>query len=220
MAELTATLATALAERWGVAVPFFEYAEKAAAVPTSVGFRALFARVPRLLGAAARQPLGQEWLETLPAARPHWTLTDVVRLWLLLRGFDAMSRPAQAGWVLSLFEVGEIGEQVSILRILSALPEPGRFIETGEQACRHNSLDVFEAIVAENPFLADHFPPLSFNQAVMKSLFLQVSVKRIERLELRITPELSRMVAGYASERRAAGRPVPEDVTYLSQYGA
>ena len=42
-----------------------------------------------------------------------------------------------------------------------------------------------------------------------------VAVGRILGLEARITPELQRMVADYASERRAAGRSVPDDITYI-----
>jgi hypothetical protein len=201
------------------AAGFFERAEMEVLTPTSVGFRALFASVPRRLGQGGQQSLGQRSAR-LAAARPHWTRTDLTRLWLLLRGLSGLARAQQPGWLLALFEAGEIGEQVSILRTLSALPEPARFVETGEQACRHNSLDVFEAIVAENPFLSEHFPALSFNQAVIKAIFMQVSLQRIERLEQRITPELSRMAAGYVSERRAAGRPVPEDAEYLAHYGA
>ena len=198
---------------------FFERAEQDVLAPNSVGFRALFASVPRRLGQAAQQNLGQRSAH-LAAARPHWTYADVARLWLLARGLGGVALPEQAGWLLGLFEAGEIGEQVSILRTLSALPEPARFVETGEQACRHNSLDVFEAIVAENPFLSECFPALSFNQAVMKAIFMQVSLRRIEQLEQRVTAELSRMAAGYASERRAAGRPVPEDAEFLAHYGA
>jgi hypothetical protein len=201
------------------AASFFERAEKEVLAPNSLGFRGLFASVPRRLGPGALQNLTEPSAQ-LAAARPHWTRTDVARLWLLLRGLRGVAEAQQAGWLLALFEAGEIGEQVSILRTLSALPEPARFVETGEQACRHNSLDVFEAIVAENAFLAEYFPTLSFNQAVMKAIFQQVSVRRIEQLESRITPELSRMAAGYASERRAAGRPVPEDAEFLAHYGA
>jgi hypothetical protein len=208
-----------LQERVPEVARLLERGEVDVVAPRSVGFRALFASVPRRLGAAATQTLG-EGRAQLPVSRPHWTLTDLARLWLLLRGCAVVPAPEHAGWVLWLFEAGEIGEQVSILRTLSALPEPGRFVETGEQACRHNSLDVFAAIVAENPFLAEHFPAPSFNQAVMKALFLQLPLARLEQLERRITKELSRMAAGYASERRAAGRSVSDDATYLSQYGA
>ena len=182
---------------------FLDRAEREFVSPSSIGFRAMFASVPRRLGAIATQRLDAPIAE-LSASRPHWTHADVARLWLLLG---------------ALWHV-PVGEQVSILRVLAALPHPERFVETGVAACRHNSLDVFEAIVAENAYIAAQFPELSFNQAVMKSIFNAVSIRRIEGLQSRITPELSRMAAGYASERRAAGRPVPDDATFLAEYGA
>ena len=75
-------------------------------------------------------------------------------------------------------------------------------------------------MVCENPFLAEHFPALNFNQAVLKAIFMEVSARRIEGLDARITPELQRMAASYKSERLAAGRTVPVDIDYLIQYGA
>jgi hypothetical protein len=50
---------------------------------------------------------------------------------------------------------------------------------------------------------------------VLKAIFMEVPVRRIEGLAGRLTTELGRMVSGYASERRAAGRPVPADVDYV-----
>jgi hypothetical protein len=171
--------------------------------------------VPRRIGSAAEaRPAAPP---ELAAARAHWTLTDYARLWLLASALQQRADDAGPGFLSQLFEAGEMGEQVSILRVLPALPEPGRFVEIGVQACRTNAKDVFEAVVCENAFLATYFEPLSFNQAVMKAIFMEVPVSRIEQLERRITPELSRMAAAYASERRAAGRSVPSDAVYLSQ---
>ena len=217
MPELHAAARQALSELPESAA-FFERAERDLVGAPAVAFRALFASVPRRFGSSAQ--LGAAAPSELKAARPHWSATDYARLWLLLRALPNVAEDAQAAWVLQLFEAGELGEQVSILRTLSALPEPARFLETSVQACRHNSLDVFEAIVAENRYLAEYFPDLNFNQAVMKAIFNGVSVRRIEQLERRITPELSRMAAGYISERRAAARAVPQDAAYISNYGA
>ncbi len=207
-----------LEQRWPDSERFFERAARDLSEPPGLGFRALFASVPRRLGQAAA--LNLEAPPELRAARPHCTLTDYVRLWLLLQALPRLAADLQPGWVLQLFEAGEMGEQVSVLRVLPLLPDPARFVETGVQACRTNARDVFEAIVCENPFLAEHFPALNFNQAVMKAIFMEVSVRRVDQLERRITPELSRMAAGYASERRAAGRSVPADAEYLANYGA
>jgi hypothetical protein len=199
------------------AARFFEGAERGLAVQPGLRFRGLFASVPRRLGGAAEQRV--EIPADLPQARPHWTLTDYARLWLVARALPLLPGAERAGFVLNLFEAGELGEQVSVLRVLPALPEPERFLETGLQACRTNARDVFEAIVCENAFLSAVFPALNFNQAVMKAIFMEVSVRRIEGLPARTTPELRRMAAGYASERRAAGRAVPADAEFLSQHG-
>jgi hypothetical protein len=222
MSELSGSLQRLLTERLPETSRFFERAATDVSAPTSVGFRALFASVPRRLGASAAATLAPA--AELSFARSHWTATDFARLYLLssaLPHLPTAEQPAwQPAWLLALFEAGEIGEQVSLLRVLGALPDAARFVEVGLQACRHNSLDVFEAIVCENPFITAHFPDLGLNQAVMKAIFNGVSIKRIESLESRITPELSRMAAGYASERRAAGRVVPADAEFLSNYGA
>jgi hypothetical protein len=213
MPEQSSDLTQLLQKHAPTAGAFLERAERELATPTAVGFRALFASVPRRLGPAAASTPAND-------SHPHWTLTDYARLWLVMRALPRVPAAEQAAFVLGLFESGEKGEQISLLRVLSALPDASRFLETGVQACRHNSRDVFEAIVCENMFLSDYFPDLNFNQAVMKAIFMEVSIRRIEGLERRITPELSRMAAGYASERRAAGRVVPPDAEYLSEHGA
>lgn len=219
MSDRAQALTSLVAERWPGAPAFFERVRSELSPAPGVGFRAAFASVPRRLGAAAQSPVvAPGSLSGL--AGPHWSLTDYTRAALTALALEHVPPAEQAAFVLRLFEAGESGEQVSVLRTLSLLPEPERFVEVGLQACRANALDVFVAIVAENPFLAAQFPPLNFNQAVMKAIFQGVSVRRIEGLEARITPELRRMAAGYASERRAAGRPVPADVDYITQYGA
>jgi hypothetical protein len=207
-----------LEERWPESERFFERAARELEGPPGLGFRALFASVPRRLGKAAALTL--ESPPELLATRPHCTLTDYVRLWLLTQALPQVPSTEQPGWLLQLYEAGEMGEQVSILRVLPLLPEPARFLETGVQACRTNARDVFEAIVCENSFLVEHFPPLNFNQAIMKAIFMEVPLRRVERLVARITPELSRMAQGYESERRAAGRPVPPDAEFLAHQGA
>jgi hypothetical protein len=102
-----------------------------------------------------------------------------------------------------------------LLRVLPLLEAPARFVDTGLQGARTNAQRVFEAIACENPFPADYFPELGMNQLVMKAIFIEVPVARIERLGERLGPELRRMLAGYKSERLAAGRPVPTDVAAL-----
>ncbi|HEY3497082.1 MAG TPA: EboA domain-containing protein [Polyangiaceae bacterium] len=194
---------------------FLDRALEAAANPASVGFRAFYAGVSRRLGSSAAQSVTPP-----PAfaalARPHHTLTDWVRATLVVHALGHLSLAEQPAFVLRLLEGGEIGEQESLLRTLSLLPEPARFVETGLAACRTNARRVFEAIACENPFPAEHFPALGFQQMVLKAVFIEVAVARIEGLDARRTPELVRMAEDYASERRAAGRPVPDDLALIA----
>ncbi|HSP79398.1 MAG TPA: EboA domain-containing protein, partial [Myxococcaceae bacterium] len=75
-------------------------------------------------------------------------------------------------------------------------------------------------IACENPYPASHFPEPAFNQLVLKAVFTGVPLARVVGLERRRNPELARMAADCASERRAAGRGIPTDLTLLLPPGA
>ena len=85
----------------------------------------------------------------------------------------------------------------------------------GVEAVRNHATPVVEAIACENTFPARHFSEEAFNQLVLKCLFSDLSLRRVHGLARRVTPELRRMVEAYANERRAAGRPVPEDAALI-----
>lgn len=69
--------------------------------------------------------------------------------------------------------------------------------------------------VQRRPHPSRHFPDLNFNQMVLKAVFTGVPVSRIVGLAARASSDLARMAEAYASERRAAGRPVPSDVGHI-----
>lgn len=182
--------------------------------PRSVPFRAAYASVARRLGPGGLEPaLPPERPDT--SLRPHWSKVDLLRLLLLHHALDCVPSSDQAQAVHALFEGGEIGEQESLLRTLSLLPEPERFLGTALLACRTNTTRVLSAIACENPYPALHFPEKSFNQMVLKAIFMEVSVEHIEGLFQRITPDLRRMTSDFQSERRAAGRPIPADTVLI-----
>jgi hypothetical protein len=149
------------------------------------------------------------------ALRPHWTLLDGARWLLVNHAIERLDADSRQGFLLDLFLTGELGEQVSLLRTLAALPGAEGFVVTGVEACRTNSVAVFEAIACENVYPAACFPELAWNQMVIKTLFLELSVERIDGLVSRITPELVRMAQGLASERQAAGLTIPPDIDFI-----
>jgi hypothetical protein len=141
-----------------------------------------------------------------------WSADEAARSALLLHGAAAQPPAAFVALVDDLYQHGDSRERQAILRTLAWLPEPERFLGLAVDACRTSVQPVFEAIACENAYPAAHFPDLNFNQLVLKALFLSVPLRRIVGLQHRIGPELRRMAAGYASERRAAGRSVPADL--------
>ena len=120
--------------------------------------------------------------------------------------------PRFAAALGELFRKGEMREQQALLRILAYLPNPRQYTDIAADAVRSNVVTVLESIASDNPFAADHLSDLAFNQLVMKALFNEVPLSRLTGLAERNNDELRRMVTAYASERRAAGRAVPEDV--------
>jgi hypothetical protein len=141
-----------------------------------------------------------------------WSRDEMMRGALLIMAAEVTAPETLQSLVDDLYHHGDNRERQAVLRVLPLLPEPERFIPLAVEACRTSIQPLFEAIACENPYPAAHFPEPSFNQMVLKALFTGVALRRVLGLAGRITPELARMAADYASERRAAGRSVPADI--------
>jgi hypothetical protein len=81
-----------------------------------------------------------------------------------------------------------------------------------EDALRTNDTRLLAAAVG--PYAARHLTAHVWRHAVLKCLFTSVPVAEVADLDRRARgdAELARMLADYADERTAAGRPVPEDL--------
>jgi hypothetical protein len=149
------------------------------------------------------------------ATPERWLLADLARAALLGCAMDAMSPQEHVALVTEVFRTGDNAERIALLRALPLLPGPERFTELAVEACRSHVLDVFAAIACDNPFAAQHFPELSFNQLVMKALFVELPLERVIGWRGRINAELRRVATDYEAERRAAGRPVPAGIALI-----
>ncbi len=171
--------------------------------------------LPRFFPAASRK-LGRSPLadndtalatEYGPLRLHSWCIDDAGRALLLLATGAAAQQYANR-----LYASGELRERIGCLRCLALLPGADVARPSLEDACRTNSVSLFEAAVCENPYASHWLEPLLFNQSVLKAAFMDVRLTRIERLDERASFELSRMLTSYVSERLAAGRSVPYDV--------
>lgn len=178
--------------------------------PDLAELRVVIARAGRMLGdwkVSSFDTVGMH-----EAIGTHWRIRDFGRAALVLAALDRTPVDGQVALVEQLVRRGESGEQESVLKMLALLPRPERFVAAAIDACRSNTASVFGAIALDNPFVRDHFPQASFNQVVLKAIFVGLPVDRIVGIAGRVNAELVRMVRDYAAERRAAGRTVPDDV--------
>jgi hypothetical protein len=160
--------------------------------------------IARLAGAGLSWPVGT------------WGADELSRVALLVAAAARWPAAPLEALVEECYRQGDGAERQAVLRALPMLPAPERFLDIAVDACRSHIQPLFDAIACENPYPALHFPELNFNQMVLKALFTGVALARILGLAGRVTPELGRMAAGYASERRAAGRSVPPDIGQLT----
>lgn len=181
-----------------------------------------YTKAARMLGRAPLQ-LDRDDVRALseagfPPFQGH-ALSELARTVLLLRATERLASGTHAEFVDELYVRGDNAEREALLRALSLLPEPGRFLSTAVEACRTNVLPVFEAIACENPYPTRYFPEANFNQMVMKAIFIGIALQRIVGLPARITPALMSMAKDYVQERSAAGRHVPEDIQLITSGG-
>jgi len=163
------------------------------------------------LTASERDDLVRAGIELADA----FSLADLPRAALLHAACSALEPSEHVALVTEVFRKGDNGERVALLRALPLLPEPERFTTLAVEACRTHVLDVFAAIACENPFPARYFPEPSFNQLVMKALFLDLALERVLGWRERCNAALRTSVSDFEAERRAAGRPVPAGVASI-----
>jgi hypothetical protein len=182
-------------------------------------FAAVHAGAGRRLGAQSCELTSDERTRLIEAelVPPQgWPLSAVARAALACRLCALLGAPQHFAAIVQQFRTGDNAERSALLHALTLLPQPERFLELAIDACRSHVQGVFEAIACENPYPARFFPEANFNQLVLKAFFTGVAVRRIEGLPGRRTAELARMAHAYASERRAAGRSVPDDLDFVT----
>jgi len=121
-----------------------------------------------------------------------------------------------------LYQQGDAAERRGVLHALSHLDArsdpPGDGLGDAAiplvlDAIRSNDTRLISA--ALGAYAAAHLEADAYRQAVLKCVFTGIPLSEVAGLEQRVDPDLVRMFAHYAAERRAAGRVVPEDVTAL-----
>lgn len=164
--------------------------------------RAIRVRFPAVGRHVGRGPLEPDRdLEDLHA----WTIEDAGRL-ELLRALG----PALADEIADLYRFGDAAERRGVLRALDVLAPGAQHVPLVEDALRTNDHRLIAA--ALGAYAAEHLDDHDYAHGVLKAVFVGVPLQGVAGLDRRVTPQLSRMLAGYVHERIAAGRTVPAEV--------
>ncbi|MFF2523737.1 EboA domain-containing protein [Streptomyces liangshanensis] len=143
-----------------------------------------------------------------------WSTEDAVRTVLLARlplEGDELAREAARR-----YHHGDAAERRGVLRALAFLPVGAHGLELTDDALRTNDNRLIAA--ALGPYAKVHLDQYRWRQAVLKCLFTGIPLAKVAGLHERRDAELARMAAGFAAERRAAGRPIPDDLWLVDAY--
>ncbi|HRQ89010.1 MAG TPA: EboA domain-containing protein [Bacteroidia bacterium] len=106
----------------------------------------------------------------------------------------------------ALLNTADLREQAAIFSAFPLFPHQEELVESARDGLRSNIVDIFDSIALDNPFPARHFPDEAWNQMVLKAIFIQRPLHRIEGIDHRRNAELAAAISSLAHERWAAGR--------------
>jgi hypothetical protein len=143
----------------------------------------------------------------------HWDLLQTARTSLLLHFPQEKTSWFKA--INQLFETADMHEHQALFAALPLLPFQEDLIPRAIDGLRTNISSVFDSIALNNPFPAQYFPEANWNQMVLKAVFMQRPLFRIDRFEDRRNLSLATIASDFAHERWAAGRPVMAEIWRL-----
>jgi hypothetical protein len=152
--------------------------------------------------------------QLIPGFEPgHWDLLQTARTYLLLHFPQEKEKWFTA--INQLFETGDMYEQQALYAALPLMPFQEELLPRAIDGCRTNMTLIFDAIALNNPFPGKYFPEANWNQLVLKSIFMQRPLYRIQMLDERRNPALADIASDFAHERWAAGREVMPELWRL-----
>ncbi|TMU56535.1 EboA domain-containing protein [Flagellimonas algicola] len=140
-----------------------------------------------------------------------WTKQDLART-VLVCSLDT-NKDAQ---VLSgFFEIAEMKELVALYKSLFLLDNAADFAPQVKEGVRTNMVNVFDAICLGNPFAAAYLEDPAWNQLILKAVFMDRPLYKVQNIDKRRNKELAYMLQDYIQERWAANRTVSPEVWRL-----
>ena len=138
----------------------------------------------------------------------HWTIDRLSRAWVLLQ-VPAQNKEAYNDLIEGLFLAAEMHELVALYSALPLLAYPESWKLRCAEGIRSNIGDVLESIMCDNPYPSEYLDEPAWNQLVLKAIFTEKPLHRVQGLDERANQELANTLSDFAHERWAAHRQVP-----------
>jgi hypothetical protein len=181
-------------------------------------FFTAFSAVPRYIGKNQLQ-LTPEDLKAVSVIQTGWSPSDwsidQAARTLLVLALPQDNAEKYLNILEQVFITADVGELVALYQALPLMSYPERLQKRAAEGVRSNMTAVFNAIALRNPYPAQYFDTLAWNQMVLKALFVGSPLHLIQGLDSRANYELARMLIDYAHERWAASRSVPAELWRL-----
>ncbi len=136
-----------------------------------------------------------------------WSQLQSARVYLLLQ-FPAPNLNSWMSTLQKLFETGDMLEIEALYSALPIMPFPEEMVGRAREGLRTNITSVFDAVALNNPYPSNYFDQSAWNQMVVKAIFMQRPLFKIQNAESRANKELANIIIDFAHERWAAGRNV------------
>ena len=143
-----------------------------------------------------------------------WSFDQAARA-LLLLNLPQAETDSMSGLLKKLYATAGMAEAVALHQTLPLLPHGERYEYWALEGVRSHITAVFNAVALWNPYPARHFDEATWNQLVLKAIFVGSPLHPIWGLDARANPELARMLIDYVHERWAAHREVTPELWRL-----
>lgn len=139
-----------------------------------------------------------------------WSIDQAARTTLLLTAArDEGSFPAK---LEQLCNTADVRELIAFYQALPLYPNQKVYVARAGEGARTNMKAVFEAVAHHNPYPAEQFDEHSWNQLVLKAVFVGSSLNEIQGFDRRRNADLARTLVDYAHERWAANRVITPEL--------
>ena len=186
--------------------------------PVNRSFFIAFSMAPRFTG-KEKLLISENDIKEADYIRKGWYINDLtidraVRLLLILNAYNG--NIAEHKNILNkLLYSGDLRELEAVFSSLPLLPHPQEHYDLALEGKRINMSAIFDRIALNNPFPADYLKEDSWNQMILKAVFIERPLYKIYGLNERINMRLASMLIDYVHERWAAGRTTTPELWRL-----